>query len=356
MCTATATVADQGGQPLPGREVTIATADNEQRVGPVNDHGDGTYTATITSSRSADRVQVIATDGSASPPVQASARLTQTPLAEPQIPQREQKRLLEQHEGKRRRRLGRPAIAAAAIVAAAIAAGIVALLLPGSGSNSVHIQAPAHPVSNTNFNLAFAGTTAGSGAKTLEAFFDNHGCAASASAERLSTSLVPFRSGHQPLSWTLPQNGRYRRTDPGFSASGNQYICSYVLNGTATAARGTFFIAPRSTSVRIQAPASPVRNQTFAVTFTGTTVGSGAKTLEAFFDYQRCDISADAERFRTSLVPFHSGHQPYLYTLSPSEPFTKTGHLSVSASQYICAYVVNGFTTVARNSLYVAPR
>jgi adhesin/invasin len=73
--TATATVRDVYGNPVPGDAVTIRT-DGTQTVGAVTDAGDGTYRATITASRVPAPSTITATDTTRS--LTATATLTQT--------------------------------------------------------------------------------------------------------------------------------------------------------------------------------------------------------------------------------------------------------------------------------------
>jgi adhesin/invasin len=75
--TAIATVTDFFNNPVPGETVDITTSDPGVGVSPTpaHDNGDGTYTATITSSTTVGPVTVTATDGSLPP---AQTTLTQT--------------------------------------------------------------------------------------------------------------------------------------------------------------------------------------------------------------------------------------------------------------------------------------
>ncbi|HEY1591222.1 MAG TPA: Ig-like domain-containing protein [Solirubrobacteraceae bacterium] len=76
--TATATVSDANGNPVPGDIVGFVSSDAGDHIGSVTNHGDGTYTATITSSTTAHIVTITATDSSVSPSVSGNATLTQT--------------------------------------------------------------------------------------------------------------------------------------------------------------------------------------------------------------------------------------------------------------------------------------
>ena len=60
--TATATVADANGNPISGRNVTFGSTDAGQAITSPVDHHDGTYTATITSSTTAQTTTITATD------------------------------------------------------------------------------------------------------------------------------------------------------------------------------------------------------------------------------------------------------------------------------------------------------
>jgi len=72
--TATATVSDANGNPVPAETLRF-TSDGAQRIGPVADHHDGTYSAPMTSTTKTGTAKITATDGSLSD----SATLTQTP-------------------------------------------------------------------------------------------------------------------------------------------------------------------------------------------------------------------------------------------------------------------------------------
>ncbi|HST42789.1 MAG TPA: invasin domain 3-containing protein, partial [Conexibacter sp.] len=81
---ATATVEDAHGNAVSGDALTFA-ADGGQQLGAVTDHGDGTYSATVTATTRAGGAAIEATDGSVDPAVRGSATLTQTPGAAAQI-------------------------------------------------------------------------------------------------------------------------------------------------------------------------------------------------------------------------------------------------------------------------------
>ena len=72
--TVTATVSDASSNPVSGERVTFTSSDPGIGVGQVTDHGNGTYTATLKSSRTAQQATVTAHDGALS----ASAGLTET--------------------------------------------------------------------------------------------------------------------------------------------------------------------------------------------------------------------------------------------------------------------------------------
>jgi hypothetical protein len=75
---ATATVRDAHGNAVAGDELAFA-ASGEQVVGPVTDHDDGTYSATVTATTSAGEATITATDRSATPEVSGQATLRQRP-------------------------------------------------------------------------------------------------------------------------------------------------------------------------------------------------------------------------------------------------------------------------------------
>ena len=82
--TVTARVTDAQGRALPGEPLDAAhgfsfsSSDTGQKIGPVTDNKDGTYTATITSSTTVGITTITATDRTSSPNASGSARLTQT--------------------------------------------------------------------------------------------------------------------------------------------------------------------------------------------------------------------------------------------------------------------------------------
>ncbi|MGO9902096.1 MAG: carboxypeptidase regulatory-like domain-containing protein [Solirubrobacteraceae bacterium] len=75
---ATVVVAEANGNPVLGDSVTLSASDGAVKLGAVTDHGDGTYTATITSSTTAHAVTITATDSSVSPNVSGQQTLNQT--------------------------------------------------------------------------------------------------------------------------------------------------------------------------------------------------------------------------------------------------------------------------------------
>lgn len=78
---ATVTVVDSLlGGPLAGQVVAVSSTDPNDRIGPVTDNGDGTYSATITSSQTAGMPTIQATDNSV-PGSSGTAQLTQTPAS-----------------------------------------------------------------------------------------------------------------------------------------------------------------------------------------------------------------------------------------------------------------------------------
>jgi len=80
--TATVTV-KRDGNPAVGDAVSLTASDPGVKIGPVIGHPDGTYTATVTASTTAQQVAIIATDGSVKPAATAQATLTQTAVAPP---------------------------------------------------------------------------------------------------------------------------------------------------------------------------------------------------------------------------------------------------------------------------------
>lgn len=77
--TATATLSDAGGNPIPGNSISFSSSDRGEKLGPVTDQGNGTYTATITSSTTAGTQTITAVDTSLSPGVSGQQTLTQLP-------------------------------------------------------------------------------------------------------------------------------------------------------------------------------------------------------------------------------------------------------------------------------------
>jgi len=78
---ATATVSDANGnqEPKGGDTVKFSSSDGAQQIGTPQDNGDGSYTATVTSSTKAGNSTITATDSSVDPGVSGGATLTQTP-------------------------------------------------------------------------------------------------------------------------------------------------------------------------------------------------------------------------------------------------------------------------------------
>jgi adhesin/invasin len=76
--TATMTVTDQFGNPVSGDDVTIASSDPSQQVGPVTNPSPGIYQATITSTSTPGTATITGTDSTPSTPLSASATLTET--------------------------------------------------------------------------------------------------------------------------------------------------------------------------------------------------------------------------------------------------------------------------------------
>jgi adhesin/invasin len=66
-----------GGGPVSGDSISFTTSDIKQKVGPVTDNGDGTYTAKLKTSTKVATATITATDTSVSPTVSGSASLKQ---------------------------------------------------------------------------------------------------------------------------------------------------------------------------------------------------------------------------------------------------------------------------------------
>jgi Invasin, domain 3/FG-GAP repeat len=75
---ATATVTDASGDRATAENVTFSASDPGVKIGAVTNNGNGTYSATLTSSTSAGAVTITATDTSAAPTVVGEATLTET--------------------------------------------------------------------------------------------------------------------------------------------------------------------------------------------------------------------------------------------------------------------------------------
>ncbi|MDR9372337.1 invasin domain 3-containing protein, partial [Conexibacter sp. JD483] len=77
--TATATVTDAHGNAVAGGDDVVFSSDGGQAIGPLTDHGDGVYSATVTATTRAGSATITATDRSVAPAVSGSAQLTQRP-------------------------------------------------------------------------------------------------------------------------------------------------------------------------------------------------------------------------------------------------------------------------------------
>ncbi|MGB0119871.1 MAG: invasin domain 3-containing protein [Solirubrobacterales bacterium] len=77
--TATATVTDQYGNPVPDEQVALSS-DGGQQIGVVTDNADGTYTGEITTTTITGQSVITATDGSGGDAISGTATLTQTAL------------------------------------------------------------------------------------------------------------------------------------------------------------------------------------------------------------------------------------------------------------------------------------
>ncbi|MGO9791898.1 MAG: invasin domain 3-containing protein, partial [Solirubrobacteraceae bacterium] len=84
--TATATVTDAQGHPVTADKLAFTSTDSGQKISAATSKGNGTYTATITSSKTVGTPTITATDSSASPSVTGTAKLTQTaPVPPPSV-------------------------------------------------------------------------------------------------------------------------------------------------------------------------------------------------------------------------------------------------------------------------------
>lgn len=77
--TATVSVADAHGNPIAGDAVVLSAANPAAHLGPVADHGNGTYTAKVYGSITPGTTTITATDVSSAQTVSGAAVLTQTP-------------------------------------------------------------------------------------------------------------------------------------------------------------------------------------------------------------------------------------------------------------------------------------
>lgn len=76
---ATATVTDALGRPVAYDQVGFTSSDSGEKIGPVTDHPNGTYTAVVASSTKVQTDVITTTDSSVKPAISASADLVQTP-------------------------------------------------------------------------------------------------------------------------------------------------------------------------------------------------------------------------------------------------------------------------------------
>jgi hypothetical protein len=83
---ATATVLDANGYLLVGEEIVFESTDPGQRIGPVTDNGDGTYTAQIIASTEPGEATIFAFDETVEGEAFGFAKLTQTALPSPSTP------------------------------------------------------------------------------------------------------------------------------------------------------------------------------------------------------------------------------------------------------------------------------
>lgn len=75
--TATATVTDAGGQRVPRDQVVFSSTDAGEKIGPVENLGNGTYAARVVASSAPGSVTITATDNSVAPPLSGTAQLRQ---------------------------------------------------------------------------------------------------------------------------------------------------------------------------------------------------------------------------------------------------------------------------------------
>ena len=78
LATATATLNDAGGHGVSEEHLAFSSSDAGERIGPVIDHGDGTYSAQITSSTTVGKATITATDTSTQPALSETVILIQT--------------------------------------------------------------------------------------------------------------------------------------------------------------------------------------------------------------------------------------------------------------------------------------
>ncbi len=81
----TATATDAQANPVAGNKVAFTSSDTGVKIGAVTANSNGTYTATITSSKTAHAVTITATDSSVSPSITGRATLTQTTPPTPPV-------------------------------------------------------------------------------------------------------------------------------------------------------------------------------------------------------------------------------------------------------------------------------
>jgi adhesin/invasin len=77
--TATATVTDANANPIAGERLLLSADNPRVHIGTVTDHGNGTYTAVVTSSNMPATVSVVATDTAVSPAISGEASLSEVP-------------------------------------------------------------------------------------------------------------------------------------------------------------------------------------------------------------------------------------------------------------------------------------
>ncbi len=245
--TVTATVTDGQGHPVSGDTVVIASSFSGSSdaagptIGPVMDHGDGTYTATITSSTRLGSATITATDTSVTPNLSGSATLRQT------------------------------AGPAASVAVTAIPSSIIADGRSTSTATATVVDAQGHPVSGDTvlFTSSFSGSSGGSGPTigpvtnhhngTYTATITSSTTPGSATITATDTSVTPNLSGSATLRQTA---------GPAASVAVTAIPSSIIADGRSTST---------ATATVVDAQGHPVSGDTvlFTSSFSGSSGGSG---------------------------------------------------------------------------------